>query len=94
VFLVDVFARTITQVQATQRPYATEQTAHEYIIDATEELESRLSYRNLSMEECIRFVKDKKANPNAHQKETLTLLAEAILSRCPEALPMERMYVK
>ncbi|MDR1590711.1 MAG: hypothetical protein LBR92_01815 [Puniceicoccales bacterium] len=92
-FLFGVSVGTITQVQATQRAYTVRPKVHEYVLSATDNLEERLGRRNLSMEECIRFVRDREANPNiqAHfhsqgQNESLTLLEEAILSRYPEAL--------
>jgi hypothetical protein len=84
-----------TTVQATPQLHAVGQKVHEYSSSATNNLSGRLYRRNLSMEECIRFVKDRRADPNeqsqwyksdSQQRKSLTLLEEAILSRYPEAL--------
>ncbi|MDR2372354.1 MAG: hypothetical protein LBD60_04370 [Puniceicoccales bacterium] len=83
----------ITQVQATQRRYTPTQKVFKYMESAICILETKLSERNLSREECIRLVRDDNGDPNAQghfwfkeQNESLTLLEEAILSRYPEAL--------
>jgi hypothetical protein len=77
--LFGVFASIITQVQGTQRtctirPKTVISKAREYN-DATDQLRRGLSRRDLSMEECIRFVRDKEADPNI---QALALAPKAI----------------
>jgi hypothetical protein len=94
-FLYGTSAGMITQVQATQRPRATKPKVYEYSKNSTGRLEAGMFQRNLSMEECIKLVRDEGADPNAQiqgwqlpgtRMDTLTLLEEAILSRFPGAL--------
>jgi hypothetical protein len=68
--LFGISASTITQVQGIQRSHAVRQQAREYAIDATGQLRGRLGQRNISMEECIRFVRDKEADPNVQDQSS------------------------
>ncbi|MDR1906655.1 MAG: hypothetical protein LBQ03_00295 [Puniceicoccales bacterium] len=84
-FLFGASASIISQVQATQRSSVAKKNTYEYNPKATERLRELCSKPETLLDECIKLVRDEKADPNV-EAGSLTLLEEAVLRQSTSAV--------
>jgi hypothetical protein len=84
-FLFGASASIITQIQATQRSPVAKKNTSEYNSKATERLRELCSKVETLFDECIKLVRDEKADPNV-EAGFLTLLEKSVLRQSTSAV--------